>query len=127
MKRRLSLTTLLVGAILIAAPSALALEPPKDKEMREAMKNMMKALDQSAARGDGRATSILLETIGVMSAPEYTEWKEISKKGAKAARRGDMANVKASCKSCHDKYQEQFKAKYGSGSSGAKPIPVPVD
>ena len=104
---------ILVGAMLLAAPSAFGLD---------VLKNMMKSLELSANRGDARATAIMFETTAAMGPPEFAEWKEISKKGAKAARRGDLLAVKAACKSCHEKYQDTYKTKYGSA---APPKPIP--
>jgi hypothetical protein len=118
---RRSLTGLLVVAVLGAAPAAFGFEM---------MKNMMTSLDLSAKRGDARATAIMLDTISMFGGKEFEEWKPIAQKGAAAARRGDMATAKASCKSCHDKYHDGYKQKYGSGSTATlkpKPGPKPLN
>jgi hypothetical protein len=43
--------------------------------------------------------------------PGFPEWAALSKAGAEAARKGDVAATKASCKDCHDKYKDAYKAK----------------
>jgi len=39
----------------------------------------------------------------------YPKWVEMSKAGAAAAGKQDLAGVKASCKTCHDAYKESYK------------------
>jgi hypothetical protein len=40
---------------------------------------------------------------------DYAQWEAISKAGAAAAAKQDLAAVKASCKQCHDLYKEKYK------------------
>ncbi len=44
--------------------------------------------------------------------PSWTTWTTIAKQGADAARKGDVAGAKASCKGCHDGYKAKYKAQY---------------
>lgn len=40
----------------------------------------------------------------------YANWKSIANDGAKAAKGGDLAAAKASCRSCHDQYKKKYQA-----------------
>jgi len=102
-RRRAS--ALLVAAVVLAAPTAFG---------HEVMKKMMKSVDLSFSRGNMRATAMMLNTVAEFGPPEMQDWGTIAKKGTAAARRGDITNVKAACKSCHEKYRDAYKAKYGS-------------
>jgi cytochrome c553 len=42
----------------------------------------------------------------------WASWSTIASKGAAAARNGDIAGARASCKSCHDAWREAYKAKF---------------
>ncbi len=50
-----------------------------------------------------------LDEIALFAPPGYTNWASISKDGAAAARAGDLAAAKASCRSCHDQYKQKYK------------------
>jgi len=43
---------------------------------------------------------------------DYPNWASISKAGAAAAAKSDLAGVKASCKQCHDAYKEKYKKEF---------------
>jgi hypothetical protein len=71
------------------------------------------------ADGNLAAVAIGLDKAAAMSPdPSWTDWVKISKDGADAARKGDKAGAKASCKSCHDKYKQLYKDKYRT-----RPVP----
>lgn len=71
------------------------------------------------ADGNMKAVADGLDKAAALSPdPSWTEWATMSKAGADAARKGDTAGVKASCKNCHDKYKQQYKDKYRM-----KPVP----
>lgn len=55
------------------------------------------------------ALAIALDKIAGFAPPSYTNWASISKDGAAAARNGDLAAAKASCRSCHDQYKQKYK------------------
>ncbi|MBX3206414.1 MAG: hypothetical protein KF764_15175 [Labilithrix sp.] len=55
----------------------------------------------------GLATA--LDKIAAFGPPGYDNWASISKDGAAAARSGDLAAAKASCRSCHDQYKQKYK------------------
>jgi cytochrome c556 len=117
-KVRRSLSALLVLAIMFAAPAAAG---------QDWVKHMMKKVDRLAATGRGPEVAAILNTVGMLGAPEMTEWESIAQKGAAAAKRGDMANARAACKNCHEKYRDAYKAKYGSGNGSDSKRPKPVD
>jgi hypothetical protein len=48
----------------------------------------------------------------------WTSWRTIATQGAAAARKGDIAGARASCRSCHDAWREAYKAKHRN-----RPIP----
>lgn len=50
--------------------------------------------------------------------PAWTSWAAIASRGAEAARKGDVAGARASCKACHDAWRDAYRAKYR-----ARPIP----
>ena len=42
----------------------------------------------------------------------WTSWVEIAETGAAAAKRGDIAAARASCKACHEAWREAYRAKH---------------
>ena len=50
--------------------------------------------------------------------PVWSSWGTFAANGAKAARTGDIAGARASCKGCHDAWRSAYKAKYRT-----RPIP----
>jgi cytochrome c553 len=55
------------------------------------------------------ALATALDKIVDLAPPGYTNWASIAKDGAAAARSGDLAAAKASCRSCHDQYKQKYK------------------
>lgn len=43
---------------------------------------------------------------------DYANWASISKSGAAAAAKQDLAGVKAACKQCHDQYRKKYVAEF---------------
>ena len=78
---------------------------PLQKWMRA---NMGAAL----AANDLASLAQSLDKIASASPDASWTWTAIAKKGAQAARGGDLKAVKAACKSCHDAYKEPYKATY---------------
>jgi hypothetical protein len=79
-------------------------------------KNVQKPTDD----GDTKALAIGLEkSIALVPDPKWNEgdngWAKIAKEGAAAAKSGDLAAAKKTCKSCHkawrDKYKKEFRMK----------------
>lgn len=52
----------------------------------------------------------VLEKAAAFAPPGFTNWKSIANDGAKAAKGGDLAAAKASCRSCHDQYKKKYQA-----------------
>jgi len=44
--------------------------------------------------------------------PAWSSWATIAQSGAAAAKRGDIAGARASCKSCHEAWREAYKTKF---------------
>lgn len=63
-----------------------------------------------ATANDMPALAIALEKMVAFAPPGYTNWASIAKDGAAAAKSGDTAAAKASCRSCHDQYKAKYKA-----------------
>jgi hypothetical protein len=75
------------------------------------MQAWMKAtITPAVASGDWAAVAKGIDYIAAHGPSEFSEWAAISKKGAAAARAGDVEGVKASCKACHDLYKAKYRA-----------------
>jgi cytochrome c553 len=48
----------------------------------------------------------------------WTSWRTFAEQGAAAARKGDIAGARASCKGCHRAWREAYKEKFRT-----RPIP----
>ncbi|MEO8800394.1 MAG: hypothetical protein ABI551_21055 [Polyangiaceae bacterium] len=65
------------------------------------------------AAGDNAGLAAALDKVAATNPdPSWTTWSTIAKQGADAARKGDVAGAKASCKGCHDGYKAKYKAQY---------------
>jgi hypothetical protein len=51
-----------------------------------------------------------LEHVAAAAPDGYAEWAAIARRGADAARKHDLASVKASCGACHEQHRSRFKA-----------------
>lgn len=58
---------------------------------------------------DAARLATALDEMVAFAPPGYTNWVSIAKDGAAAARSGDVAAAKASCRSCHDQYKGQYR------------------
>lgn len=73
----------------------------------------MKAnMNPPSLAGDTAALAIALEKAASFAPAGYTNWTSISNDGAKAAKGGDLAAAKASCRSCHDQYKKKYQAEF---------------
>ena len=70
---------------------------------------MKKNMNPPSLSGDTAALAAALEKAATFAPPGYTNWKSISDDGAKAAKGGDLAAAKASCRSCHDQYKKKYQ------------------
>lgn len=70
--------------------------------MKATLKSYLSAKDTTRL-----ATS--LELLAEKSPAGYDGWREMSLAGADAARKGDLAAVKAECSRCHDEHRGRFR------------------
>lgn len=69
----------------------------------------------AVAAGDTTALAKALDRVGGMSPdPSFSAWSEYSKRGADAARAGNMDQARKSCQQCHDAYKTKFRASFRS-------------
>jgi hypothetical protein len=81
-------------------------KPLPDCPLQKWMKDNMKpAFDQK----DTAALAKALDHVASHPPTGFAGWDTIAKKGADAARAGNLDDVKASCKSCHDDLRSRFK------------------
>jgi hypothetical protein len=59
--------------------------------------------------GDLPGLATALDKIVGFAPPGFPNWASIAKDGAGAARSGDLAAAKASCRTCHDQYKQKYK------------------
>jgi hypothetical protein len=73
----------------------------------------MKAnMNPPSLSGDTAALGAALEKAAGFGPASFTNWKSIANDGAKAAKGGDLAAAKASCRSCHDQYKKKYQAEF---------------
>ncbi len=75
--------------------------------MQAWMKSTMAAASSS---GDGDRLAKALTYVAGHAPPGFGEWAAIARAGATKARTDDIDGAKDSCKACHDKYKETYKA-----------------
>jgi hypothetical protein len=75
---------------------------PLQKWMKE---NMKPAYDQK----DLPRLATALDQVAAHEPSGFAGWSTTAKRGADAARKGDFAEVKGACKSCHDDLRSRFK------------------
>ena len=71
-----------------------------------------------AANNSAALAAGLERAAGLSPDPSFSSWSSIASQGAAAAKKGDIAGARASCKACHDAWREQYKKKYRT-----RPIP----
>ncbi len=89
-----------------AAPVECGTKPLPDCPLQAWMKAHA---NPPVMQNDLPALAAALDEIVRFAPPGYTNWESIAKDGAAAARSGDMAAAKASCRSCHDQYKQRYK------------------
>jgi len=74
---------------------------------------MRARLGSSLAANNADALANALETTArLVPDPSWTSWRTFAKNGAAAARKGDVAGTRASCKGCHDAYRAPYRDRY---------------
>lgn len=102
MKHHLFLGGLTLAALIGYMRLASADLGPMAKWMRS---NLARPMGEA----DGPALAKGLRTVASKPVKGMDQWVSIATAGAEAADKGDMAGVKASCKSCHSLYQKSYK------------------
>lgn len=105
-KKSLVLGLALFGSVLAAALPAGAADT--------SLKDVMKKMGGLSANGDAKSMSALFAETKGKAKPDYPNWASIADQGKAAADKGDLDGAKATCKSCHDAYRNDYKTKYGS-------------
>lgn len=105
-----------LGTALIASFPTSALADGAEcgsKENPCPLQKWMRAnLGTPLAAGDTAALATNLKKVAASSPEASWTWSKIASDGAAAAAKGDLGGAKASCKSCHDAYKDQYKQKY---------------
>jgi hypothetical protein len=105
-KKSFALGFALVASVALAALPAGAAD--------NTLKDIMKKMGGLSAGGDAKSMAPLFAQAKGMAKPEYSNWGSFADQGKAAAEKGDLDGAKASCKSCHDAYRNDYKTKYGS-------------
>jgi hypothetical protein len=101
-------TITLFGAVVVAA-SIPAFAAPDTS-----LKDTMKKIQAQVLNGDAKPLAALFDATKARAKPEFANWVSMAEKGKAAAEKGDLDGAKATCKSCHDAYRNDYKTKYGS-------------
>jgi hypothetical protein len=92
---------------LAAANAACGNKPLPDCPLQAWMKTNT---NPALAKNDLPTLAVALDKMVAFGPPGYVNWASISKDGAKAARAGDVAATKASCRTCHEEYKTKYHA-----------------
>jgi hypothetical protein len=101
----LPLATVLVAAVLAAAETATPLGRWMKPNMQDA---------ETDEDFDTLQKSLRLIADKPPPVADYPKWVAISKVGADAAGKKDLAGVKKSCKDCHGAYRTKYKKEQAS-------------
>ena len=66
----------------------------------------------ATANDDEASLAIALDRIAAFSPDPAWSWASVSRQGAAAARRGNLAEAKKSCETCHSLYRPAWRASY---------------
>jgi len=105
-RSKLVLVLPLFAAALVASSAGAAPDT--------ALKDVMKKMQAQVLNGDPKPLGPLFDATKAKGKPEFSDWDAMVAKGKEAAEKGDLAGAKASCKTCHDAYRNDYKTKYGS-------------
>lgn len=100
------LAVVLAGAALLGSVSAEAADT--------SLKDLMKKVNTNVLNGDTKPLGPLFDQAKAKAKPEFKDWNALCDKAKDAAAKGDMDALKATCKTCHDSYRNDYKTKYGS-------------
>lgn len=93
-------------------PSAQAAGPCGDKGLPDCpLQSWMKAnLQAQLNAGDMTRLARALDDLAAKAPAGFDGWAASATRAAEAARKNDVATVKAECKSCHDNDRARFRA-----------------
>jgi hypothetical protein len=75
------------------------------------LQSWMKATVQAYLKaGDAERLAAALDTLAEHEPNGYAGWEDSARRGAQAARAGDLPAAKAACKGCHDEHRSRFRA-----------------
>lgn len=106
---------LLGSAVFAGVPSSASADDAVcgSKENPCPLQKWMRAnIGAALAAGDLPTLAKSLDKAATLSPDPSWNWAAIAKAGADAARKGDLAGAKASCKSCHDSFKDKYKAQF---------------
>jgi hypothetical protein len=66
----------------------------------------------ATASDDAPSLAIALDRVALFSPDPTWSWESISRAGAAAARRGDLAEANKSCGTCHALYRPTWRANH---------------
>jgi hypothetical protein len=104
-----------VGAAALASLPAIASADDAcgSKDNPCPLQKWMRAnMGPALANGDMPGLAKALDQAVAFSPDPSWAWAKIAKDGADAARKGDAAGAKASCKACHDAHKDKYKAQF---------------
>ena len=106
---RLALRSSWIAALILVAGLAAAAEP------KTALGKWMKANMGSPFAQDPPDFATLQASFSLLLTKEppaatYPQWDKFLQQGLAAAKAGDKAGLKASCKGCHDAHKDAYKA-----------------
>jgi hypothetical protein len=103
------------SSLLAAVVAAAALLGSVSAEAADtSLKDLMKKVNTNVLNGDTKALGPLFDQAKAKAKPEFKDWNALCDKAKAAAEKGDVDALKATCKTCHDSYRNDYKTKYGS-------------
>lgn len=70
--------------------------------------------------GDHAAVALAFDRIEGFAPPGYDGWAADAKRGAAAARAGDVDGLRATCKHCHEQFRQRYRTEHRARSLGPK-------
>jgi hypothetical protein len=106
--------SLVLACTVILATAVASLSSPAQAAPDTSLKDVMKKMQAQVLNGDPKPLAPMIDATKAKAKPEFSNWGAIADKGKAAAAAGDLEQVKATCKECHDAYRTDYKTKYGS-------------
>lgn len=71
---------------------------------------MKRVMGPASSSGDGPKLAEALAYAAKKPPKGFTDWTAMANDGAAKAKAGDIEGAKASCKKCHERYKQSYKA-----------------